>query len=1679
METTFAASVSYFDTDGDLLGDGWETGYGLNPLSADQNSNGITDCDDDFDGDGLNNLAEFNHHTDPTNADTDGDGASDSTETTQGSNPLNPSDGGQPPASDMKARFILTVGDPLGSQGSERWAIHVGDIQHTAPGFGDVDSGGYDFEAGQSYNITLEHLGTRPEFLADNWGIPWGITGPNYNWTASIEGTTLPYWIYDPDYTAPLIDTPWGTTEGGDQYHLLQIHHWGVLGEPNLTADKVARLHIPKLDADVDSKNDSGFVAPEDNADEDRIEQDSSTGKIIFTSSGDIDNDGIVDSQDMCIPGGHFVPMVLRLSKNIDEAQPTQIDISMYYNDSQLRIWKPGKDAPSSRTTGDIIANSTAISASSLGLSPGGSVVVFIEALDAGDSLPLNIIVSAAVTGTKDTGCGDTVHVIPTTPIDLHIDSDNNDGYLMPEPTYCEEQVEDVSGDPDKPGKLIAVNDNDDDNDLIPDFADGFGKFGIDGDDVWTPGENFVPLVLELPEHVDLATASLRISYDASDPEGVTRTGAGTEADPYVYSPASGTLRIWTKEGGLPRSGLSVKTDSLHHYVPPDTYDDLSRFDVDARRTVTLYVEAVARSAAYADQRIVVEFDPDGSGPVGFVSMDAVRVTAIGVDLDIDSDNNHGFDIPAIPGSPYEDAIEAKIADRAKPGKVLVANDNDDDNDGIPDFADGFGKYGGTSNETPGERFVPLVLELPEPLDPTKATVEFIYDFSDPAQVTRTGTGTPADPYIYAPAQIGVLRIWTDWTGNGTERKMAPVNAEASEDRGNYVPGYVRIAASQLGFTAAKRTVTLFVEAIRESGTVASDEIRVVVDPDGDGPLGNAAVDEVRVTRVRVSILADTDRDGTVDLQRDLAGKAAWTNDRGAIFSVNCDRDGSHTNSDGNPLPDAIYVNDAGEPEYEDFVIENVVIPSAIDAQDIAPIVIPGIGVIPTGFKVFLKTNELEDVQRTHLYKAIGPGSDNKAFWGGAKATATSGADASGGPTIAAETRTEIDITRWVDWESAYFQGVSGVVTLGLEGLMFRFLGANAPSKLTFDGEVDFTLELRKDATVIASSDVRLKVAPWMMLSRDRDSEEVWAETDPQNAAFLADLNSDSAGQLRTVPIESAGSQWLQDHVEIGYTQRPGGSATHIVFQLPYGDPNPTWPLTYLLSGNVGVFQLGASLGGRGGDHGGNLEVLPPSGTYPLGRIVMGNTVSNTLKDFLISQEVQAPVFDAPTKWLRVGHIDEVTSFLAGGTVAIADPTLAWNLLSDTTRVPADRRHEAVFFNTGATAPKGGTVGGATPNRLYDGPATGSITVVGGILDGETVSVSDGTSTKVFEFDTFGGVAAGNVAVDLSAAVSAQEVRDALIAAINGISGFNVKSVANGPETVHLWNQTKGVIGNQAITETVAHAGFSVVGMAGGKNDGRDFTTENWSYVRTFTYTNGKPDQGQVAHIKPGGAHDGWIEIDEVWNTTSKLVPGSGASQHIFGYTRSPRPNRIGLGPAPHRTLGGWFNLPGGGPTPDKYVVVEDTQVWATGTPAIVTVEEVLADADFEAVNKTHAQGQIDLVKAALDAAMAGLQYKSLPALFFGDATGDFANGETAVAFNPGPTNLQTVNGHYYVPKQFGPLDQMGTDPFAEAIDDVLGAADVRWVDDWEWYHALSGEVHCGTVVKHSLLLLDWWWNQL
>ena len=119
--------------------------------------------------------------------------------------------------------------------------------------------------------------------------------------------------------------------------------------------------------------------------------------------------------------------------------------------------------------------------------------------------------------------------------------------------------------------------------------------------------------------------------------------------------------------------------------------------------------------------------------------------------------------------------------------------------------------------------------------------------------------------------------------------------------------------------------------------------------------------------------------------------------------------------------------------------------------------------------------------------------------------------------------------------------------------------------------------------------------------------------------------------------------------------------------------------------------------------------------------------------------------------------------------------------------------------------------------------ATGSIVCASGanLVDAQIVTINDGYhAAKVFEFDSNAAFTGGRVQVAFTALDTAEEVRDALLAAIQG-AGLFITATAD-PENVAkilLEHQKPGTIGNVAITDTVAHASFVVVGMTGGEGN--------------------------------------------------------------------------------------------------------------------------------------------------------------------------------------------------------------------------------------------------------------------
>jgi hypothetical protein len=113
--------------------------------------------------------------------------------------------------------------------------------------------------------------------------------------------------------------------------------------------------------------------------------------------------------------------------------------------------------------------------------------------------------------------------------------------------------------------------------------------------------------------------------------------------------------------------------------------------------------------------------------------------------------------------------------------------------------------------------------------------------------------------------------------------------------------------------------------------------------------------------------------------------------------------------------------------------------------------------------------------------------------------------------------------------------------------------------------------------------------------------------------------------------------------------------------------------------------------------------------------------------------------------------------------------------------------------------------------------AAGTLTVSAKPADADTVVLNDGTNPAVtLAFDTDNSVTptATLRKVDVSGTPTIDEVRDAIVAAINGAPTLSITATAPSAGLVNLVNDATGTAGNVAITDNAG--GVAVTGMAGG-----------------------------------------------------------------------------------------------------------------------------------------------------------------------------------------------------------------------------------------------------------------------
>jgi hypothetical protein len=217
---------------------------------------------------------------------------------------------------------------------------------------------------------------------------------------------------------------------------------------------------------------------------------------------------------------------------------------------------------------------------------------------------------------------------------------------------------------------------------------------------------------------------------------------------------------------------------------------------------------------------------------------------------------------------------EAAARQAAEPTGKLIGVDNADLNgDGIPDFAEGFNDIAPPTTEE-GTAFVPLVLSLPVGWDLASTQINLFYSGSDPADMTRTGSGTRTDPYLYHSG-AGALRVWDK------------PESIAREESDYIAPGaYVDASDPQLQWNGGSpATVTLYVEAIAPSQGLGDQTITVRMIKNASADEGATILtDSVKAMTEETDVAVDQNRDGSIELDgKDETSSANpyqfWLND--------------------------------------------------------------------------------------------------------------------------------------------------------------------------------------------------------------------------------------------------------------------------------------------------------------------------------------------------------------------------------------------------------------------------------------------------------------------------------------------------------------------------------------------------------------------------------------------------------------------------------------------------------------------------------------------------------------------------------------------------------------------------------------------------------------------------------
>lgn len=360
---------------------------------------------------------------------------------------------------------------------------------------------------------------------------------------------------------------------------------------------------------------------------------------------------------------------------------------------------------------------------------------------------------------------------------------------------------------------------------------------------------------------------------------------------------------------------------------------------------------------------------------------------------------------------------------------------------------------------------------------------------------------------------------------------------------------------------------------------------------------------------LKVQIAADVNRDGKVDFVTDNSGKNQWTSTRGAIFFNNNDSD-----------------QNTHIPDHADDAINGIE-----DLKDLSVLKVKKIPDLPQDSRVTLSVDE-DSISRVRIFLKVA----NKSY-------------------------KSMDLLN---------DGSINPALLAQRDLELR-IEANSYANRNWDGETEVTLSVKSTTGKAISDTVKLKVAPFILLSNLNKGKTLYVRDFPgRNDEFIKSLEElvpKAGAELFIVP---AGDPylpyhiWLQDTMEIGYSEMPGQSM-NVVLRANRNKSLDNFAKDTLLGPDFGWIQVGTFreeyAKGRS-DNGwldwyGNLEVTPPLLKYPMGRIYYGYnpkgpkeaSLNPKIVAMLEAQKVQAPALHLDTGWLLIKHVDEMISFLPSG----------------------------------------------------------------------------------------------------------------------------------------------------------------------------------------------------------------------------------------------------------------------------------------------------------------------------------------------------------------------------------------------------------------------------------------------